>query len=35
MALFLTQLMNGIGNGAVYASLALALVLDLPHDRAS
>jgi branched-chain amino acid transport system permease protein len=27
MALFLTQLMNGIGNGAVYASLALALVL--------
>jgi len=27
MSLFLTQLMNGIGNGAVYASLALALVL--------
>ena len=27
MALFLTQLMNGIGTGAVYASLALALVL--------
>ncbi|HEX4490811.1 MAG TPA: branched-chain amino acid ABC transporter permease [Acidimicrobiia bacterium] len=27
MALFFTQLMNGIGNGAVYASLALALVL--------
>src|SRR5436190_17674396 len=27
MALFLTQLMNGIGNGAVYASLALALVM--------
>src|ERR1700753_3505592 len=27
MALFLTQLMNGTGNGAVYASLALALVL--------
>ena len=25
--LFFTQLMNGIGNGAVYASLALALVL--------
>jgi len=27
MSLFLTQLMNGIGSGAVYASLALALVL--------
>src|SRR3954451_14997205 len=27
MALFLTQLMNGIGSGAVYASIALALVL--------
>ena len=27
MALFFTQLLNGIGNGAVYASLALALVL--------
>ena len=27
MALFLTTLMNGIGTGAVYASLALALVL--------
>ena len=27
MSLFLTQIMNGIGNGAVYASLALALVL--------
>jgi branched-chain amino acid transport system permease protein len=27
MSLFLTQVMNGIGNGAVYASLALALVL--------
>jgi branched-chain amino acid transport system permease protein len=27
MALFLTTLMNGIGNGAVYGSLALALVL--------
>jgi branched-chain amino acid transport system permease protein len=27
MSLFLTQLMNGIGNGAIYASLALALVL--------
>ncbi len=27
MSLFLTQLMNGIGTGAVYASLALALVL--------
>src|SRR3974377_657046 len=27
MALFLTQVMNGIGNGVVYASLALALVL--------
>ena len=27
MALFFTQLMNGIGNGAIYASLALALVL--------
>jgi branched-chain amino acid transport system permease protein len=27
MALFFTQLMNGIGNGAVYASLALALVI--------
>src|SRR5215813_11408313 len=27
MSLFFTQLMNGIGNGAVYASLALALVL--------
>jgi branched-chain amino acid transport system permease protein len=27
MSLFLTQLMNGIGIGAVYASLALALVL--------
>src|SRR3954470_3780764 len=27
MALFLTQLLNGIGAGAVYASLALALVL--------
>src|SRR5471032_1539956 len=27
MSLFLTQLMNGIGNGAVYASLAVALVL--------
>jgi branched-chain amino acid transport system permease protein len=27
VSLFLTQLMNGIGNGAVYASLALALVL--------
>ena len=27
MALFLTQLLNGIGSGAVYASLALALVL--------
>jgi branched-chain amino acid transport system permease protein len=27
MSLFLTQLMIGIGNGAVYASLALALVL--------
>ena len=27
MALFLTQLMNGIGAGAVYASLALAIVL--------
>jgi branched-chain amino acid transport system permease protein len=27
MSLFLTQLMNGVGNGAVYASLALALVL--------
>ncbi len=26
-ALFTTQVMNGIGNGAVYASLALALVL--------
>ncbi|MDQ1535150.1 MAG: branched-chain amino acid transport system permease protein, partial [Actinomycetota bacterium] len=27
MSLFLTQFMNGVGNGAVYASLALALVL--------
>jgi branched-chain amino acid transport system permease protein len=27
MSLFLTQFMNGIGSGAVYASLALALVL--------
>jgi len=27
VSLFFTQLMNGIGNGAVYASLALALVL--------
>ena len=27
MELFLTQLLNGIGNGAIYASLALALVL--------
>jgi branched-chain amino acid transport system permease protein len=27
MSLFLTQLMNGIGSGAVYASIALALVL--------
>src|SRR5690349_13110528 len=27
MSLFLTQVMNGIGNGAVYASLAIALVL--------
>jgi branched-chain amino acid transport system permease protein len=27
MSLFLTQLMNGIGTGAVYASVALALVL--------
>ena len=27
MSVFLTQVMNGIGNGAVYASLALALVL--------
>jgi branched-chain amino acid transport system permease protein len=27
VALFLTQVMNGIGNGAVYASLAIALVL--------
>ena len=27
MALFFTQFMNGIGNGAIYASLALALVL--------
>ncbi len=27
MSLFLTQVMNGIGSGAVYASLALALVL--------
>jgi branched-chain amino acid transport system permease protein len=27
VALFFTQVMNGIGNGAVYASLALALVL--------
>src|ERR1700690_699707 len=27
MSLFLTQFMIGIGNGAVYASLALALVL--------
>ena len=27
MSLFFTQLMNGIGSGAVYASLALALVL--------
>ena len=27
MALFLTQLMNGIGSGAVYVSIALALVL--------
>ena len=27
MSLFLTQFMNGVGNGAVLASLALALVL--------
>ena len=27
MSLFFTQLMNGIQNGAIYASLALALVL--------
>src|SRR6478736_2999942 len=27
MELFLSQLMNGIGNGVIYASLALALVL--------
>src|SRR6476660_6829246 len=27
MALFFTQLLNGIQNGAVYASLAIALVL--------
>lgn len=27
MTLFLSQLMNGIGNGVIYASLALALVL--------
>src|SRR5215813_3831748 len=27
MALFFTQVMNGIGAGAVYASLAIALVL--------
>lgn len=27
MTLFLSQLLNGIGNGAVYASIALALVL--------